>query len=114
MKDLNEQKNREEFFKLIAENPDLPIVPMVVSEVVADDSYARWRGSWGMVYIGEYFAGEEQFYFRDDDDPAEFRGALIDKYGYDEWLDMDDEQEARAYAELPWIKAIIVNIDLAG
>ena len=32
------KKNREELFKLIQENPDLPIVPMVDYEIVAEDS----------------------------------------------------------------------------
>lgn len=36
------QKERlDELFKLIKENPDLPILPMVDSEIVADDYCAR-------------------------------------------------------------------------
>lgn len=36
----------EELLKLIKENPDLPIVPMVDSEVVQDD-FGYWLGAWG-------------------------------------------------------------------
>lgn len=32
-----ERQNREEFLKLIQENPDIPIVPMVDGEIPGDD-----------------------------------------------------------------------------
>lgn len=107
----NEKENREELFRLMQENPELPVVPMVDYEIVADDS-GRWLGSWGSSYIGEYLIGEEQVHFREDDDPSEVDKVLSERYGDDYYTDMTDEQEAEAYAGLPWIKAIIVNIDL--
>lgn len=107
----NEKENREELFRLMQENPELPIVPMVDYEIVADDS-GRLIGSWGSSYIGEYLIGEEQVHFREDDDPSEVDKVLSERYGDDYYTDMTDEQEAEAYAGLPWIKAIIVNIDL--
>lgn len=107
----NEKENREEIFRLMQENPELPIVPMVDYEIVADDS-GRWLGSWGSSYIGEYLIGEEQVHFREDDDPSEVDKVLSERYGDDYYTDMTDEQEAEAYAGLPWVKAIIVNIDL--
>ena len=63
-----ERKNREKLFALLRENPDLPVVAMVDSEIVADDGYARWMGSWGSCYIGEYISGEERLHFREEDD----------------------------------------------
>ena len=49
------QKERlEELFRLSKENPDLPILPMVESESVADDGYAQWTGSWGSEHIEKY------------------------------------------------------------
>lgn len=106
-----EAEYREELFKLMQENPKLPIVPMVDSEIVADDGYNRWRGAWGGSYIGEYLIGEECIYFREDDDPYEVDKVLTEKCDdYDE--NTTDEEAAKAYAELPWIKAIIVDIDL--
>lgn len=108
-----EKEYREELFKLMRENPELPIVPMVDSEIVADDGYCRWRGAWGGSYIGEYLIGEERIFFREDDDPYEVDKVLTEKCDdYDE--NTTDEEAAKAYAELPWIKAIIVNIDLPG
>lgn len=107
-----EKEYREELFRLMRENPDLPIVPMVDSEIVCDDGYNRWLGAWGYSYIGEYLVTDECVHFREDDDPSEVDKVLSDKYGCDYYVDMTDEQEAEAYASLPWIKAIIVDIDL--
>lgn len=105
------EKKAEELFKLIADNPDLPIVPMVDSEIVADDGCSRWRGAWGGSYIGEYLTGKEFIYFREDNDPYEVDKVLTEMCDdYNE--NTTDEEAAKAYAELPWIKAIIVNIDL--
>ena len=108
----NEKENREKLFQLMQENPELPVVAMVDSEIVADDGYNRWLGVWGYSYIGEYLIGEEHLFFREDDDPSEVDRALSERYGDDYYTDMTDEQEAEAYAGLPWIRAIIVNIDL--
>lgn len=107
----SEKENREELFRLMQENPELPVVPMVDYEIVADDS-GRWLGSWGSSYIGEYLIGDEQVHFREDDDPSEVDKVLSERYGDDYYTDMTDKQEAEAYAGLPWVKAIIVNIDL--
>ena len=101
-----ERENREKLFRLVRENPELPVVAMVDSEIVADDGYNRWLGVWGCSYMGEYLIGEEHLFFREDDDPSE------ERYGDDYYADMTGKQEAEAYAGLPWIKAIIVNIDL--
>lgn len=108
---MEKNEKLQELFKLIGANPELPIVAMVDSEIVADDGYSRWLGAWGSSYIGEYLIGEEQVHFREDDDPYEVDkvlGEQLDNYNEN----MTDEQQAEAYVALPWIKAIIVNIDL--
>lgn len=106
-----ERNNRNEFFKLMQENPDLPVIPMVDYEIVCGD-YGRWLGSWGSSYIGQYLLGEDRVYFREDDDPSEVEHVLLEKYGENYYLNMTVVQEAEAYADLPWKKAIIVDIDL--
>lgn len=108
---MNEQEkeNRAELFRLMMENPELPVLPMVDSEIVADDGYNRWVGAWGSAYIGEYVDGKEHLCFRDDDD---IEIAVIEIYGRDAFDEMDYEEMWKAYRSLPWIKAIIVNIDL--
>lgn len=37
----------EKFLRLVKENPDLPIIPMVDSAVVGDADYGLWLGSFG-------------------------------------------------------------------
>lgn len=71
-----ERKNRDELFRLMRENPDLPVVAMVDSEIVADDGYNRWLGAWGYCEIGEYFVGDERVHFRESDDFYEIEAAL--------------------------------------
>ena len=107
-----ERKYREELFRLMAENPDLPVVAMVDSDIVADDSCARWMGSWGSCCIGKYISGEEYIHFFEEDDFDEIEEALTDGVlTYEEFEGMSDEKAKSAYDALPWIKAIIVNID---
>lgn len=107
------RKNREELFKLAQKNPELPIVPMVDSDIVADDGYSRWLGCWGSSYIGFYLVGEERIHFREDDDFEEIEKALTDgAINCEDFEAMTDAEAEAAYASLPWIKAIIVNIDL--
>ena len=95
-------------FKLIKENPNLPILPMVDSEIVADDGYARWTGSWGDAWIGEYIIGNERVYFKDEED-AEC--VLNDCVGGIDFYEVPESKVEKEYNKLPWIKAIIVNID---
>lgn len=102
-------KHTGELLKLIEENPELPIVPMVDSEIVADDDFNRWMGSFGSACIDEYITGGERVYFRDDDKAEKVIAEIL---GWDAYEVMTSEEAKREYAKLPWIKAIIVNIDL--
>ena len=104
------QKERlAELFRLIKENPELPILPMVDSEIVADDFCARWTGSCGSAEIKDYIIGNERVYFKDDDDAETVLNDCIG--GVDYWEQPEDVVE-REYNNLPWIRAIVVNIDL--
>lgn len=108
-----EKQNREELFKLMQDNPELPVVPMVDYEIIGED-YGRWLGAWGSSYIGEYLVGEEIVYFREDDDPSEIERLICERQGEEIFTLLNDEEAKETYAEMPWIKAIIVNIDLPG
>ena len=107
----------EKFLRLVKENPYLPIIPMVDSAVVADDDYASWLGSFGDCRIDSYvslkYYGEEKFFTRygDEDILKEyFEEQIADELGAD---DECIEKLAREKIEkLPWVKAIIVDIDL--
>lgn len=107
------QKERlAELFRLIKENPELPILPMVDSEIVADDYCTRWTGSWGSAEITEYYITEERVHFKDVDDWGEISDVLSSEFGYDVYETMSDNTAKEVYENLPWIKAIAVNIDL--
>lgn len=109
-----EKKNREELFRLMQRNPDLPVVPMIDGVACGDDECARYVGSWGKSYVSEYIVGEEAVHFRESNpDMCEVEDVLTDGFvSYDDLECMPDEEAKAAYDGLPWIKAIIVNIDL--
>ena len=106
----------EELLKLMQENPDLPIIPMVGTEIVADDCYSYWIGSWGRSEVTEYYVGREYVHFKDDD----VENVLTDmvgcnygqtKDGKDIWDDLSDEEWDKLFESLPWVKAIVVYIE---
>lgn len=107
-----ERKNREELFRLMQENPDLPVVPMVDGEIVSDDC-GHWLGSWGSAEVDEYFISEraERVFFKSDDDVF----YVLERHLTDEEFEKlpETEEECRPfYDALPWTKAIIVYINL--
>ena len=109
-----ERKNREELFKLMQENPDLPVVPMVNGEIPGDDS-GYWLGAWGGARIDEYLLthNHEWMVFKSDNDVFD----VLERHLTDEEFEKlpETEEECRPfYDSLPWTKAIIVYIDLPG
>lgn len=126
----------KEFLKLVAENQNLPIIPMVYYEVVGDGC-GRWLGEFGRAYVGEYALYDDRYY----DDRDEFKEryydinaeALEEKFEYNPRindftvsqnkytrLDLEintfNEKRLEEYldkvADEYFTKAIIVNIDL--
>lgn len=107
-----ERENREELFRLIKENPELPIVPMVDADIVGDDS-GYWLGAWGRAEVDEYFISEraERVFYKSDGDVFD----VLERHLSDEEFEAlpESEEECRPYYDkLPWIKAIIVYINL--
>jgi len=104
---------KPEIVKLIEENPDLPIIPMVDSEVVADDG-GYWVGKWGRCEATEYYSGREYIHFRDDDEEDVLNDMVGCKYGYDsqgrDIYDLTDEEWDALYDSLPWKRCIAVYI----
>ena len=106
--------NIEELLQLIKDNPELPIISMVDSEIVADDG-GYWMGEWGISKVEEYYLGCERVHIKDDDDEEEVLSDLSGcRYGHDfqdrDIYDLPDEEWNKLYAELSWEKAIIVYI----
>lgn len=106
---MKQQGNTKELFTLIMNNPDLPIVAWVDSEIVAGDGYGRWLGSFGSSHIIEYIEVEmyndypEMVY---KDDTEEYENFLYD------CTEMTEQEIEEHIKGIEWIKAIAVNIDL--
>ena len=92
---------------LMKQNPHLPIVPMVDADVVADDTWGYWMGSWSSARVDKYYKGEERVYFYDEYDMEDL---LVEVKGWDWYDDASDEDTLEVYRSLPWIKCIVVYI----
>lgn len=107
-----QQNNVSELLKLIQENPDLEILPMVDSEIGGDD-YSYYMAEWGNAEIDEYHHVDERIYFKSEDF-EELVEDFIDN-NYEFYKNIDDykleELAEREVNNLEWIKAIVVHID---
>ena len=106
----NERKNREEMFRLMQENPKLPVIPMVDGEIPGDDC-GYWLGAWGHATVDEYLICKRYEYvaLKSDDDVFD----VLEKYLTDEEFEHlpASEKKCRTYYDaLPWTKAILVYI----
>ena len=97
-----------QLLELMKENPHLPVVPMVSYEIVCDDSWARWMGSWGEARVDLYLVSDNRILFKGDDDAYD---VLIHFMDPDKLYNMTMKEMYKAYDELPWKKAIIVYIE---
>lgn len=69
MNSIDKQKeNLKHLMMLIGNNPDLPIYPMVDSEIVADDGFSWWLAGWGSASIEEVWSNDEKIYIRSEDE----------------------------------------------
>ena len=107
-----QQEHIQNLIRLATENPTLKIVPMVNYEVVADDGYCYWAGSWEKAYIDEIYVSDERIYFKSND------AEDLEQEYIDNNCDDDNTPEeiifkkAKEYVEeLPWEKVIVVYIN---
>lgn len=106
------QKERvESLVAIIRENPDLPVLPLVAYETVSDDGYDRYGGRLGECYVDEFYVIGERIFLKHPGDWDEVEDVLVLEYGRDKFEDMDDFEAIRAYDELPWTRAIILDIN---
>lgn len=136
---MNKEKQIErsqELLRIVAENPDLPVVAMVDSDIVCEDC-GRWLGSFGIAYVGEYAIYNEKYYeeredfkedylCQNDDELCEkfhFNPCITDyavklgKYTAEQFAENDEADKALTkyldeIAEKHFKKAIIVDVDL--
>lgn len=110
---INKQKeNIAILLNLIAENPDIEILPMVDRDCVFDDSFSYWMGNWGSAEVTKYWISDERVYQYDD-----FRDLV------DEWIDNNyedfpgtsdgelEEIAKKVVSEYEWVDAIVVYIN---
>lgn len=98
----------EELLKLVAENPNLTIVPLVNYEVVGD-GYGYWMGSFGHSEVGEYALFDDRYFT----DREELEERYAD-YVADDYPDMGDEEFFAMVKEKTkdwWTKAILIYIE---
>lgn len=103
-----EQENREELFRLMQENPELPVIPMVDGEIPGDDC-GYWLGAWGQATVDEYIIGDERVMVKSDDDVFDVLERCLTEEEYEALPETEIECRPR-YDALPWVKAIIVYI----
>ena len=104
---MNKEKSTEELFKLMQENPDLPVVPMVDSDVIMQEGWAWYIGRLASAEIDEYLVVDEITYTKSSDDVWDVLEAV---YGDIKTCRMTEEEAEKAYQQLPWIKAIMLHI----
>ena len=110
-----EREYRKELFKLMQENPDLPVIPFVDTEVVAGDGFGKWMGSWGNARVDEFLIPardwEPIIYKSENFDVSDTLEKYLSYEEFDKLPDVPSEWLKR-YDVLPWQKAIIVDIVL--
>ena len=106
------QKERvESLVKIIQENPNLPILPLVAYEVVSDDGYDWSAGELGECYVDDFYIIGERVFLKRPEDWDEVEKAVAMEYGQDEFENMRWCDVVRYYDELPWTTAIILDIN---
>ena len=101
--------NIDKLIELIKENHELPVIPMVDGEIPGDER-GYWIADWGQSRIDEYLIWNERVYFKSDADVFTVLERFLPREEYENLP--DDESKCRPYYDkLPWIKAIVVNIE---
>lgn len=106
-----QKENVQSLLNLIKENPELKIVPMVDTEIVADDGYSSWLGSFGKAEIDHIWNSGERIFFKSLDEEELVQNTLDEIP-----LEIDDataEITANDIVEkYEWEKVIVVWIGL--
>lgn len=91
--------NVKNLVRLISENPDLPVIPMVGQDIVADYT-GEWVADLGIAEALELCIYGERVIFKND------KGIQMLK------LELDSETVTEEFIEsLVWMKAIVVHIE---
>lgn len=101
--------------RLIRENPDLEIVPIVKTECVPNDNWGYWAAKWGNVSVEQVYVDNENVYIYGLDEDELFD--LWIQHNCDDYYELSaaDVQRIDKMAEeyvnnLSWKKVILVYI----
>lgn len=111
---MDKQKEKlKVLLELIEQNPELRIVPMVDSQVVAEEGFSYWIAEWGNARIEEIYNDGERIYILSDDEEG-----LIEELAWNgEIINGLSESEAIKKAEeivsnYKWERVIAVAITI--
>jgi hypothetical protein len=103
----------QELLQLVAENPELPIVPMVETEVIGGDEFGYWLAKIGKCAVKEFaideWYGDGIVRFRDEHNAETDLIEAIAEGKYD-GTD-EDYEKAKLEAGALWTKAIILYVN---
>lgn len=104
-------ENIKDLLKLIDEHPDLPVIPMVGQDIVADCT-GEWVAHFGKAEIKKMCIYGEKVIFREEKNAIKTIEAL-ELEGLTEGRTREESLEKlnRYLDELEWFEAIIVHIE---
>lgn len=104
-------ENIKEILKLIDEHPDLPVIPMVGQDIVADCT-GEWVAHFGKAEVKKMCIYGENVIFREDKNAIKTVEAL-ELEGLTEGRTREESiEKLDGYLnELDWLEAIIVHIE---
>lgn len=107
-------ENIKEILKLIEDHPDLPVIPMVGQDIVAD-SFGEWTAEVGEAEIRKICIYEDAVIFYDEN-TLKTAGLLeldYDTLGIPESMSSGEaNRRLKAFIDsLDWLEAIIVHIE---
>lgn len=106
--------NIKKLLTLIDENPELPIVCMVESDIVGDD-YGRWMAQIGWSDVAEYASYNERFYDNREEfieDYYDHNDEILDeRFGYNAHLMYPDAQKRYLKADIEANKESEARLD---
>ena len=104
-------ENIKDLLKLIDEHPDLPVIPMVGQDIVADCT-GEWVAYFGKAEVKKMCIYGEKVIFREEKNAIKTIEAL-ELEGLTEGRTREESLEKlnRYLDELEWLEAIIVHIE---
>lgn len=104
-------ENIKEILKLIEENPDLPVIPMVGQDIVADCT-GEWVAHFGKAEVKKMCIYGEKVIFREEKNAIKTVEALeLEGLTEDRTREESIEKLNGYLDELEWLEAIIVHIE---